>query len=200
MGGVGLRSMLAQWLPCRPTNQGRRVWEAAAWQQRAMKAEHPRRNYRASPEVALLAACKERGIPVLCSAGAGAKADPTRLRIVDISESSIDPLARAVRHKCVRRKLFVRPPHRRSACPAALLAAAAGAPCCSPRVAASDTQLPHTSWPHAITRLGRKRGVRGGIPVLMSTEKPRCELVATEQMQAGNPLDFQVGPSGRQHE
>jgi tRNA A37 threonylcarbamoyladenosine dehydratase len=36
---------------------------------------------------------------VLCSAGAGAKADPTRLRIIDISESSIDPLARAVRHK-----------------------------------------------------------------------------------------------------
>jgi hypothetical protein len=40
---------------------------------------------------------------VLCSAGAGAKADPTRLRIIDISESSIDPLARAVRHKCARR-------------------------------------------------------------------------------------------------
>ena len=50
-------------------------------------------------KVALLAACKARGIPVLCSAGAGAKADPTRLRIVDVSESSIDPLARAVRHK-----------------------------------------------------------------------------------------------------
>lgn len=51
------------------------------------------------PQVALLAACKERGIPVLSSAGAGAKVDPTRLRIVDVSESSIDPLARAVRQK-----------------------------------------------------------------------------------------------------
>jgi len=49
--------------------------------------------------VALLAACKQRGIRVLCVAGAGAKADPTRLRIVDISESSVDPLARAVRQK-----------------------------------------------------------------------------------------------------
>jgi tRNA A37 threonylcarbamoyladenosine dehydratase len=49
--------------------------------------------------VHLLAECKRRGIPVLCSAGAGAKADPTRLRIVDISESVVDPLARAVRHK-----------------------------------------------------------------------------------------------------
>jgi hypothetical protein len=27
----------------------------------------------------------------------------------------------------------------------------------------------------------------------MSTEKPRCELVATEQMEAGNVLDYQVG-------
>jgi hypothetical protein len=44
----------------------------------------------------------------------------------------------------------------------------------------------------ATRRLGRRRGVRGGIPVLLSTERPRCELVATEQMQAGNPLDFQV--------
>lgn len=50
-------------------------------------------------QVALLAACKQKGIPVLCSAGAGAKADPTRLRIIDVSESSIDPLARAVRQK-----------------------------------------------------------------------------------------------------
>jgi tRNA A37 threonylcarbamoyladenosine dehydratase len=50
-------------------------------------------------KVALLAAAKERGIPVLCVAGAGAKADPTRLRVVDVSESSIDPLARAVRQK-----------------------------------------------------------------------------------------------------
>ncbi|KIZ01339.1 Uncharacterized protein MNEG_6623 [Monoraphidium neglectum] len=95
-------------------------------------------------KVHLLAECKRRGIPVLCSAGAGAKADPTRLRIVDISESVVDPLARAVRHK-----------------------------------------------------LGRRRGVRGGIPVLLSTERPRCELVATEQMQAGNPLDFQIVPNFR---
>jgi tRNA A37 threonylcarbamoyladenosine dehydratase len=47
----------------------------------------------------LIAACKRRGLRVLCSAGAGAKADPTRLRVVDMSEASLDPLARAVRHK-----------------------------------------------------------------------------------------------------
>lgn len=50
----------------------------------------------------LLAACHAADIPVLCVAGAGAKADPTRLRIVDVSESSVDPLARAVRHRCVQ--------------------------------------------------------------------------------------------------
>jgi tRNA A37 threonylcarbamoyladenosine dehydratase len=49
--------------------------------------------------VALLAACKARGLPVLCSAGAGAKADPTRLRLVDVAEAAADPLARAVRHR-----------------------------------------------------------------------------------------------------
>lgn len=51
-------------------------------------------------KVALLLACRRRGIPVLASAGAGAKADPTRLRIVDLAESVADPLARAVRHRC----------------------------------------------------------------------------------------------------
>lgn len=50
-------------------------------------------------QVALLAACRRRSLPVLCVAGAGAKADPTRLRVVDLAESSVDPLARAVRHR-----------------------------------------------------------------------------------------------------
>eukprot|EP00884_Botryococcus_braunii_P014097 jgi/Botrbrau1/22689/Bobra.0132s0030.1 len=53
-------------------------------------------------KVALLALCKKRSIPVLCVAGAGAKADPTRLRIADISESVVDPLARAVRQRLKR--------------------------------------------------------------------------------------------------
>lgn len=53
------------------------------------------------PQVDLLAACKRRGIPVLCCAGAGAKADPTRLRLVDVAEAAADPLARAVRHRWV---------------------------------------------------------------------------------------------------
>lgn len=53
-------------------------------------------------KVALLAACRAINIPVLCVAGAGAKADPTRLRFVDVAASSVDPLARAVRHRLRR--------------------------------------------------------------------------------------------------
>lgn len=50
-------------------------------------------------QVALLAACVRRNIPVLCCAGAGAKADPSRLRFCDVAESTADPLARSVRHR-----------------------------------------------------------------------------------------------------
>ena len=47
----------------------------------------------------LLASCKKRSIPVLCVGGAGAKADPTRLRFVDLVDASMDPLVRTVRHQ-----------------------------------------------------------------------------------------------------
>ena len=53
-------------------------------------------------KVELLAACVRRGIPVLACGGAGAKCDPTRIRVVDIAESIADPLARAVRHRLTR--------------------------------------------------------------------------------------------------
>ncbi|KAL6763247.1 hypothetical protein V8C86DRAFT_2497247 [Haematococcus lacustris] len=96
-------------------------------------------------KVALVAACKRRGLPVLSVAGAGAKADPTRLHVVDIGESSNDPLAKALR-----------------------------------------------------LRLKRDHGISWGVPVLLSTEKPRCKLVASEEMMAsGNLADFQVVPNFR---
>ncbi|PNH06422.1 hypothetical protein TSOC_007192 [Tetrabaena socialis] len=96
-------------------------------------------------KVALVAACHRRGLRVLSVAGAGAKADPTRLKFVDVSESSVDPLARALR-----------------------------------------------------TRL-RKFGVFGGVPVLLSTEKPRCKLVSLADMGAegASPADFQIVPNFR---
>ena len=53
-------------------------------------------------KVNLLAECVGRGLRVIASAGAGAKADPTRLALADITQTAIDPLARAVRTRLRR--------------------------------------------------------------------------------------------------
>ncbi|XP_074585051.1 tRNA threonylcarbamoyladenosine dehydratase 2 [Curcuma longa] len=50
-------------------------------------------------KVALLAACVRRGLKVLSAMGAGARADPTRIRVADLRESINDPLSRAVRYR-----------------------------------------------------------------------------------------------------
>lgn len=54
-------------------------------------------------KVALLEACHARGLPVLCCAGAGGKADPSRLTVCSLGDSARDPLARALRHALRRR-------------------------------------------------------------------------------------------------
>ncbi|XP_075500942.1 tRNA threonylcarbamoyladenosine dehydratase isoform X3 [Primulina tabacum] len=48
-------------------------------------------------KVSLLAACVRRGLKVLSATGAGARADPTRIRVADLKESINDPLSRAVK-------------------------------------------------------------------------------------------------------
>lgn len=53
-------------------------------------------------KVSLLAACARRGLKVLSATGAGARADPTRIRVADLKESINDPLSRAVRHRLKR--------------------------------------------------------------------------------------------------
>ncbi|KAI3971183.1 hypothetical protein MKW92_020233 [Papaver armeniacum] len=50
-------------------------------------------------KVALLVACVRRGLRVLSATGAGARADPTRIRIADLRESITDPLSRSVRSR-----------------------------------------------------------------------------------------------------
>ena len=45
----------------------------------------------------LLATCKERGVPVVCSTGASGRMDPTRIEIADLSQTRVDPLAATVR-------------------------------------------------------------------------------------------------------
>ncbi|ORZ27946.1 ubiquitin--protein ligase molybdopterin-converting factor [Lobosporangium transversale] len=50
-------------------------------------------------KLALLKFCYDHKLPVISSMGAGAKADPSRIQISDISETLEDPLARAVRRR-----------------------------------------------------------------------------------------------------
>jgi len=51
----------------------------------------------------LVATCAEQGIPIVTALGASAKLDPTRIRIVPLTDTHTDPLGRALR-KYVRRK------------------------------------------------------------------------------------------------
>jgi tRNA A37 threonylcarbamoyladenosine dehydratase len=45
----------------------------------------------------LLSQCRERGIQVITSGGASGKFDPTRIKIVDLAKTEIDPLSHSVR-------------------------------------------------------------------------------------------------------
>ncbi|KAL4364705.1 hypothetical protein AHAS_Ahas07G0032800 [Arachis hypogaea] len=58
-------------------------------------------------KVALLAACVRRGLKVLSATGAGARADPTRIRIADLRESTNDPLSRSLDVNCPKQISFV---------------------------------------------------------------------------------------------
>ena len=62
-----------------------------------------------SPKLALILGCLERKIPIVSSMGAGAKTDPTKLEIADISKTHHCPLAHMLRkrlHKAGVRKGF----------------------------------------------------------------------------------------------
>ena len=45
----------------------------------------------------LIATCREKKIPLVSSMGAAARLDPTQIRTTDLSETRLDPMARAVR-------------------------------------------------------------------------------------------------------
>ena len=51
----------------------------------------------------LLSTCLKSDIPVVSVAGAGAKIDPTMVRVADLSQTRVDPLARVVRKELSRR-------------------------------------------------------------------------------------------------
>ena len=56
-----------------------------------------------SAKLELITRCAQLNIPLISSMGAGNKLDPTRLRIGDIYETSVCPLAKVLRHECRKR-------------------------------------------------------------------------------------------------
>ncbi|PQJ95209.1 tRNA threonylcarbamoyladenosine dehydratase [Chromatium okenii] len=95
-------------------------------------------------KLALLETALQRGIPIVSSMGAGGRLDPTRVRVGDIAETRICPLAREVRQRLRRRGIT------------------AGL-----TVVWSDEQ-PHPAQPPEETGRGRPRAVNGSISYLPS--------------------------------
>lgn len=54
-------------------------------------------------KLALIAASKAAGVPILCCMGTGNKLDASRFRIADISKTNVCPLARIMRKECAKR-------------------------------------------------------------------------------------------------
>ncbi|WP_329468813.1 tRNA threonylcarbamoyladenosine dehydratase [Exiguobacterium sp. 9-2] len=50
-------------------------------------------------KIHLIQECKKRNIPIISSMGMANKMDPTRIKIVDIKDTSYDPLAKVIRTK-----------------------------------------------------------------------------------------------------
>ncbi len=58
------------------------------------------------PKTGLLADCYQKKIPVISVMGAASRFDPTRIKLVDISETKICPLAKKVRKFLHRRNIY----------------------------------------------------------------------------------------------
>ena len=56
-------------------------------------------------KIALVMKCKEAGVPIICSMGAGNKMDPTRFEVTDIYKTSVCPLAKVMRTECRKRRI-----------------------------------------------------------------------------------------------
>jgi tRNA A37 threonylcarbamoyladenosine dehydratase len=56
-------------------------------------------------KIDLVVRCKEMGIPIISSMGAGNKLDPTQFRVGDIYKTTIDPLAKVVRRELRKRNI-----------------------------------------------------------------------------------------------
>ncbi|TVY11952.1 tRNA threonylcarbamoyladenosine dehydratase [Paenibacillus cremeus] len=52
-----------------------------------------------SYKIHLIKQCLQRKVPMISCMGAANKMDPTRFQVADISKTSVDPMARVIRHK-----------------------------------------------------------------------------------------------------
>ena len=66
----------------------------------------------------LLAECRRREIPVVCSTGAAARMDPTQIRVTDLAHTTVDPLAKSVRRILREQYDFSRDRHKPFGIPA----------------------------------------------------------------------------------
>ena len=56
-----------------------------------------------SAKIDIITKAKELGIPIISSMGCGNRLDPTKLRVADIYETSMDPLSKIIRRECRKR-------------------------------------------------------------------------------------------------
>lgn len=54
-------------------------------------------------KIELVMQCQKLGVPIMSSMGAGNKLDPTMFRVADIYKTSMDPLAKVMRHELKKR-------------------------------------------------------------------------------------------------
>lgn len=59
-----------------------------------------------SGKLSLIEQAKKYNVPVICSMGAGNKMDPTKFEVADISQTSVCPLARAVRTELKKKGIY----------------------------------------------------------------------------------------------
>jgi tRNA A37 threonylcarbamoyladenosine dehydratase len=59
-----------------------------------------------TPKITFLSCAFAKGIPIVSSMGAGAKLDPTQLKVVDISKTTICPFAQQVRKELKRKNIY----------------------------------------------------------------------------------------------
>lgn len=64
-------------------------------------------------KASLIAHCQRQKIPLVCAGGAGGQADPTQIRVSDLSKTTQDPLLAKVRNLLRREYGFSRNPRRR---------------------------------------------------------------------------------------